>query len=90
MKIRNIEEFDNNLHFTAYPNPSSSGEFTLQINAKENATTNLIVSNVLGETIINKTIQVTGQTQETISLAGYSKGIYLLSIGNKTTKLITD
>ena len=85
-----VEEIKNKLNFTVYPNPSSTGDFTIQINTKENAKTNLIVSNVLGETIINKTIQVIGQTQETISLAGYSKGIYLLSIGNKTTKLIID
>ena len=51
---------------------------------------NLTVKNVVGKAIIDKTIVVSGKTTETISLANYSKGMYFLTIDNKTVKLVVE
>lgn len=83
-----IEEL-NSLAFNVFPNPST-GEFNINLNATHSANVNLSVKNVVGQTVINKTIAVNGKSKETISLANYSKGIYFLTVDNKTTKLIVE
>jgi len=83
-----VDEVANNVNFIVYPNPGS-GEFNINLTGNiEN--TDLTVKNIVGQTIMNKTINVSGKTQETISLAGYSKGIYFLTIDNETVKLVVE
>jgi hypothetical protein len=82
-----IDELNNNVNFSVYPNPSN-GEFTVNLTADNSDNVNLTVTNVVGQTIINKS--VVGNRKTTISLTDYSKGIYFLTIGNKTTKLIVE
>ena len=80
---------NNKVNFDVYPNPST-GEFNINLNKDMGATVNLMVKNVVGQTIINKQIAVTGNQVETISLAGYDKGVYFLTINNETVKLIVE
>lgn len=79
----------NTVNFNVYPNPSV-GVFNINLNSENTDNVNLSVKNVVGQTIINKTVAVSGQTKETISLVDYSSGIYFLIIGNKTVKLIVE
>ena len=85
-----VEDVTNNVKFNVFPNPSATGIFNINLDAETSNNANLTVTNVIGKTIINKTIAVAGKTVETISLADYSKGIYFLTIDNKTTKLIVE
>ena len=75
--------------FTAYPNPST-GMFNINLTKDMGATVNMTVRNVVGQTVINKQVAVTGNQVETISLANYDKGIYFLTINNETVKLIVE
>ncbi len=81
-----IGEFD----FSVYPNPSATGEFTINLNAATSENVNLTVTNVVGQTVVNRVIAVSGQTKEVISLAGQSKGVYFLNVNNETVKLIVE
>ena len=81
-------EDHNQVSFNVYPNPSNNGIFNINLTSKLSKNTSIIVRDILGKTIYNKNIKVNGQTKETISLTDFSKGIYFLSINNKTTKLI--
>ncbi|MBL4594406.1 MAG: T9SS type A sorting domain-containing protein [Flavobacteriales bacterium] len=83
-----IEELTS-LSFNVFPNPST-GEFNVNLSSENSGDVNLTVKNVVGQTVINKSIAVSGKTRETISLANYSKGIYFLTIDNKTVKLIVE
>ncbi len=76
------------LNFNVYPNPSATGEFTINLNAATSENVNLTVTNVVGQTVVNRVIAVSGQTKEVISLAGQSKGVYFLTVNNETVKLI--
>ena len=80
-----INELNNNSSFDVYPNPSA-GVFNINLDANNN--TMLTVRNVVGQTVINE--NVSGKSNHTISLADYSKGIYFLTIGEETVKLIVE
>jgi hypothetical protein len=84
-----VDELNKELAFNVYPNPSN-GEFNITLTEGNSNNVSLTVKNVVGQTIINKSISVSGRTQETISLSDYSKGIYFLTIDNKTVKLIVE
>jgi len=83
-----IEE-SNTLKFNVYPNPSD-GLFNINLASENSGIVNLSVKNVVGQTVLNKTVAVSGQTKETISLVDYSSGIYFLTIDNQTVKLIVE
>jgi hypothetical protein len=83
-----IEEL-NTVKFNVYPNPST-GEFNINLTSENSGNVNLSVKNVVGQTVLNRTVAVSGQTKETISLTDYSAGIYFLTIDNKTVKLIVE
>ncbi len=80
-----VEEVANTANFNVYPNPST-GLFNVNVTSNDNVT--LTVRDIVGKTIINKT--VAGGTKETISLANYSKGVYFLTVGTQTEKLIVE
>ena len=84
-----IEELDNNLSFNVYPNPSK-GDFTINLTSVERENVAIKVTNVVGQTVMNRVVAVSGQTKETISLADYSKGVYFLTVNNETVKLIVE
>jgi hypothetical protein len=83
-----VDAADEATSFSVYPNPSN-GEFTINLSGEAKIST-LTVKNVVGQTIINKTVNVAGNTTETISLSDYSKGVYFLTVDGETTKLIVE
>jgi hypothetical protein len=83
-----IDAADEATSFSVYPNPSN-GDFTINL-VGEAKTANITVKNVVGQTIINKTVNVAGNSTETISLTDYSKGVYFLTVNGETTKLIVE
>jgi len=80
---------DNDFAFNVYPNPSN-GLFNINLSSDEANTVQLSVKNLVGQTIINETVSVSGKTNHSISLANYSKGVYFLTVGNETVKLIVE
>ena len=88
-----INELDNNTSFSVYPNPSN-GDFNISLNAQTAEMLTLTVNNIVGQTVMTKQVRVAGQTNETISLAGFDKGVYFLTIDNnkekQTVKLIVE
>jgi len=87
--IVGVNEVVNNASFNVFPNPSA-GEFNINLSSIEANNVELTIKNVLGKTIVNKTVAVSGNTVETISLSDYSKGVYFLTIDNNTVKLIVE
>ncbi|MFL3664243.1 MAG: T9SS type A sorting domain-containing protein [Flavobacteriales bacterium] len=88
-----INEIDNNTSFSVYPNPSK-GDFNINLNSQKAEMLTLTVNNIVGQTVMTKQVRVAGQTNETISLAGFDKGVYFLTIDNnkekQTVKLIVE
>lgn len=88
-----VKELSSNTSFNVFPNPSND-IFNITLDAKNAEVVNLTVTNIVGQLVISKRITVSGQTKETISLAGFDKGIYFLTIDNnkqkQTVKLIVE
>ena len=83
-----IEEGKATTNFSVYPNPSN-GQFRINF-SKEMRTALISVKNMIGQTILDKTVNVSGKKTETISLANYSKGVYFLTVNDETVKLIIE
>ena len=64
-----------------YPNPASD-IITISTNIHKEA---IIITNILGEILIEKSIE---STSEIIDLSSLKKGIYFITINNKTEKII--
>jgi hypothetical protein len=75
-------------HFSVYPNPNN-GKFKINFTG-EDKTAAISIRNIVGQTILNKTVNVAGRSTETISLADYSKGVYFLTVNEETVKLIIE
>ena len=91
--IQSVNEINNSTSFTVYPNPSN-GVFNINLNTDKAEQLTLTVNNIVGQTVMTKQVRVSGKTNETISLEGYDKGIYFLTIDNnrekQTVKLIVE
>ncbi|TDE49082.1 endonuclease/exonuclease/phosphatase family protein [Flavobacterium sp. GT3P67] len=68
---------NSSLEIKAYPNPSN-GLITLV--SSENASTQIIVSDLAGREIFNKAIDLKANNQNTIDLAASSNGIYFIKV----------
>jgi hypothetical protein len=79
-----------NVDFNVFPNPSTTGEFNINLVSNETNYVPLTVKNIVGQTIINETLSVVGNTTHRISLTDYSKGVYFLTVGEETVKLIVE
>jgi len=84
-----INELNNSVAFNVFPNPSN-GVFNINLSSNDDKNVNLTVKNVVGQTVLTETVNVSGKTNHTISLADYSKGIYFLTVGNETVKLVVE
>jgi hypothetical protein len=84
-----VNEVNNNFKFNVFPNPSN-GVFNINLSSNDDNNVNLTVKNVVGQTVLTETVNVSGNTNHAISLNDYSKGIYFLTIGNETVKLIVE
>lgn len=70
-----------NQEIKIYPNPASD-IITISTNIHKEA---IIITNILGEILIEKSIE---STSEIIDLSSLKKGIYFITINNKTEKII--
>ena len=76
-----------NVNFEVSPNPNN-GEFNLSISSETQVTYNLVVRNMLGQSIQNGIINVNGQVTERIDLTKFEKGVYFVSLENDSEKLV--
>lgn len=90
---QSVNELSSTTSFSVYPNPSN-GVFNISLDAQKAEQLTLTVNNIVGQTVLTKQVRVAGKTNETISLEGYDKGIYFLTIDNnkekQTVKLIVE
>ena len=70
--------FDNNL-FEVYPNPSQ-GRFTLKLVAETNTDFEISITNLNGQVMMIRTIEVYNELSETLDLTHFDSGIYLMKV----------
>ena len=73
------------IKFSIYPNPNN-GEFKLNLVSDKSSDFELSIHNILGEKVYNETLQPEGSTSKSINLSHLQKGIYSLTITDKTNK----
>ncbi|MFM2223799.1 MAG: hypothetical protein RJA07_1, partial [Bacteroidota bacterium] len=68
-----------------YPNPTQTGQFTIDVNDVNNSNAQLQISNYIGQILINKQIQLhQNSNQYKIDLSNYSSGTYLVTVKTST------
>lgn len=79
---------DEAFSFTVSPNPSN-GDFTVKINDPLNEEINVVLMDLVGNTVWSQTFTTESNFQQEINLAGtLSRGVYLLKSGHITHKII--
>jgi hypothetical protein len=76
-----------NVSFAVAPNPTN-GEFTLTAKSNSATSYNLIVRNMLGQTVHSELIAVNGQMTKNMNLNSLEKGVYFVSLENDEEKLV--
>jgi hypothetical protein len=82
-----------NGNLSVYPNPVS-GFVTVKETFATPVTAQIIVTNVLGETVYTRSVAGAKELNETINMAGFTNGVYFISIttpsGRSVRKLIKE
>lgn len=81
-----VEESLANENFKIYPNPANSHLFVIPNNVIMNhvlPNTPFLITNLLGQTLLSGTL-----SNKTINVSSLPNGLYFLTIGNKTQKII--
>jgi hypothetical protein len=72
-----------------YPNPGS-GLFNIRLSGIQNGNQDLRITNILGETIMKKSVKISGSTNYELNLESLPDGIYFLKIGDTTRKIVKE
>ena len=70
-----------------YPNPNN-GLFTLMIENPSNKDVNYRITNIQGQTIMEKELGPISSHTEQIDLTSFSRGLYFLKVGNQVNKIL--
>ncbi len=70
-----------------YPNPNN-GLFTLMIENPSNKNVNYKITNIQGQTIMEKELGPVSSHSEQIDLTSFSRGLYFLKVGNQVNKIL--
>jgi hypothetical protein len=80
-----------NIGFNVFPNPND-GSFVIEFNTTDLKPTELIISDILGKTILRKTIKFSGKYSQQINISEQPAGQYFISVqkdgGMKNVKMI--
>lgn len=86
VKIVNCTKENNNIHHSIYPNPSSSGQFTVEVHDEE--AVEVSVHNEIGQLIYYELLPE-GATQKSIELQ-LASGVYLVSFSRRGNRIKTE
>lgn len=76
------ENADSNLELEIYPNPGQ-GLYNIHFSTDQADMQKIILTNVLGETILNKTVSLNGTGNYQLNIEELPDGVYFLKAGNK-------
>jgi PKD repeat protein len=85
VSVLGVNEISLNDFIKVYPNPAN-GEVSVLFDMPTAGEYTLALTDVLGQTMYTNRIHVNGQYTQKISLAGYSKGVYFLSVSGTDSK----
>jgi Secretion system C-terminal sorting domain len=85
--VKNLSEIND---FVVFPNPIEQDELTVKINTIQGFESNIQVSDFTGKIIAQKNINLNeGEQNITFQSQNWSKGIYFISISNKTGGIVS-
>jgi len=76
-------------NFVVYPNPTATGKFTVSFAKPATQQENVQLFDLTGKVLATGTVNV-GNREITLSTAGLSTGIYVVRVGNATTRLVVE
>jgi hypothetical protein len=87
-----INENETLSKFIIFPNPNN-GQFNIQIKTSEKEELNVVIRNVVGQTVYSDKVSVINSLNKSLDLSHFKKGIYTISLEDNssifTTKKIT-
>jgi hypothetical protein len=81
-----IEEISNISGFTIYPNPSTNGNLTLNFNTPSSSVI-VRITDLSGKEVLTERLTSQGNQSQKIDIADLSKGMYIVSLENGSSKV---
>ena len=72
--------------FTLYPNPTTTGNITIKFNNTSSSSTTTI-TDLSGKQVYSERITFQGEQTQEINVANLSKGMYIISIANESSRI---
>ena len=83
-----VNELATSESFSIYPNPNN-GNFHVMGAVKNAGNYSIVVSNLVGQTLIRNTMYLSGRMDEQINLSNFKSGLYVLTISGSEGKIET-
>ena len=84
--IQNID-YQNITNFTVFPNPTSE-EVYVDLKAFENKTINLSITNLVGKTVLNETIESANRAPHRLDISKLESGAYFIRVETKGNRVV--
>jgi hypothetical protein len=80
---------DSPIHYAIYPNPTSTGHFTLMSNLTEEEAKQIAILDITGKTVYKNQVVLNGNAVE-IEYGQLASGVYVVMVGEEKIRLIVE
>jgi hypothetical protein len=77
------------IHYAIYPNPTSTGHFTLMTNSNEVEVKQIVITDITGKMVFQSQVVMNGNSVE-VEFGDLATGMYLVMVGDERLRLVVE
>jgi hypothetical protein len=80
---------DSPIHYAIYPNPTSTGHFTLMTNSTEEEVKQIVITDITGKMVFQSQVVMNGNSIE-VEFGDLATGMYMVMVGEDRLRLVVE